>query len=351
MGLGGAERVVADLCAIDGVDAGVAWLTGDMHPRWREPLRDTRQYPIRMRGVRSMAGAIRRLSNAIDEFDADVVHTHLVHAHLAGRAAAVGSGRRCAVISTEHNLGYIKRGAGLLNGLNARTSRINRKIVCISDAVRGRCQSFGMPDGRMQVIYNGISAGDPEPASIEAQKAALGYNPTRPLAMMVGRLVPEKGADLFVEMLRQTEEIDGLMIGDGVEAERIAELSGGIVGRPRFHWEKNVADISSRFAAADVVVVPSRREGLGIVALEAMAASRPVVATRIGGLPEVVQHEVTGLIIDPESPAALSEAVRRLLANPELARGMGMRGRERVLENFTVDEMRNRYLELYRSVT
>lgn len=104
-------------------------------------------------------------------------------------------------------------------------------------------------------------------------------------------------------------------------------------------------------AAADVVVMPSRHEGLGLVALEAMSIERPVVASCVGGLVEVVEDGITGRLVAPECPQAVADSVAGLLENPVLRRSMGRAGRRRVAEGFTLDHMLGAYEGVYRSTT
>jgi glycosyltransferase involved in cell wall biosynthesis len=123
----------------------------------------------------------------------------------------------------------------------------------------------------------------------------------------------------------------------------------GIADRVRFIGEQpQVADV---LAALDVFVMPSRHEGLGVAVLEAMAMSLPVVASAVGGIPEVVKPRETGLLVPPDDPAALAAALNELLRDVEKAKRMGVAGRERVLAEFSMEEMASRYERLYDDVS
>ena len=136
-----------------------------------------------------------------------------------------------------------------------------------------------------------------------------------------------------------------IIAGGGPEAERLAGLAQGTAG---VTLAGELEDVTPLVHAADVIVVPSRKEGQGIVALEAMAARKPVVASHVGGLPELILNGETGLLVPPNDPAALNEALRALAASPALRSQMGKRGRERVDRHFTLDAMVERLSAIYR---
>jgi len=338
MGLGGAEKVAVQLATARGSSAAVAWLTGPL--RWEEPLAQAGVacHPVGMRRPWHMPQAVLRLRALIRQFRPDIVHTHLIHANLAGRRAARLAGD-VPVVSTEHNLGYQGVGARWLVPLDARTSRRNRAVVAISEAVRARCLSAGFRPDTLCVVYNGVTL----PASLPPPPDAR-----KPLLVMVGRLHPDKGADIFIDIVERLPSVAGRLVGDGKERANIRRLIEVSPARERLQWEPE-GDAACALGRATVVVVPSRREGLGIVPLEAMALARPVVAARVGGLVEVVEDGVTGLLVAPEA-GALVASVQRLLDQPERLVEMGRAGRQRVEERFTLNRMLDGYEAIYRRV-
>jgi glycosyltransferase involved in cell wall biosynthesis len=166
---------------------------------------------------------------------------------------------------------------------------------------------------------------------------------------MVGRLRSAKGADLFVKAIELLPQVDAILIGNGDERPLVERLIEGMKAPNRLTWLP-AGDPLAAMAAADVVVVPSRHEGLGLVALEAMSIERPVVAARIGGLVEVVEDGVTGLLVSPESPEAIAGAVTELLDDPAAARAMGRAGRLRVADKFSLRRMTEAYDRIYQTV-
>jgi glycosyltransferase involved in cell wall biosynthesis len=219
-------------------------------------------------------------------------------------------------------------------------------VTSVSAAVHaGAVDTFPCIRGRSSVITNAVEA--PRlPAS------ALPFDP--PCLLCLGRLVPEKGFDValhvFAEVARRVPGVRLLLAGDGPERARLAEQAHGLGldGRVEFLGAVPHDEVPSLIERATVVLMPSRREGLGLVAIEAAYMGRPTVATRVAGLVEVVLHGETGLLAPGEDAGALSRAVLTLLARPEAARRMGEAARRRAREVFDLRRCADRFDELYR---
>lgn len=338
---GGAEKVAIQLSVGRGEPAGIAWLKGPC--AWDETLAGTGVplFPLTMHGFRQLPLAVKELTGIIRNFRPDVVHTHLIHAHLVGRWAARRAGG-VPVVSTEHNMRVrSRRSDALLDLLDRRSSRQAAAICAISEAVRSRCLREGYRPETLHLVRNGVSipsSSPPAPRNV------------RPVIVMVGRLRAVKGADLFVRTLGLLPEVQGILVGDGEERDRIEALIQVLPSPHRLKWERG-GDALAAMAQADVVVVPSRQEGLGLVALEAMSLGRPVVATCVGGLTEVVEGGVTGMLVAPESPEALADAVSTLLKDEPRRAAMGRAGRLRVEQQFSLERMVEEYQKIYCSVS
>jgi glycosyltransferase involved in cell wall biosynthesis len=194
----------------------------------------------------------------------------------------------------------------------------------------------------LHVVYNGV---------------AIPTNPpdlpplTQSIITMVGRLHKAKGADLFIKSLQLMPWVWGILVGDGEERSLIAGLieTEAILGR--IEWDKTGATAAAAISRAHLVMVPSRWEGFGLTAVEAMAQARPVVGTRVDGLVEVVEDGVTGLLVPPENPKALAEATLSLLSDPDRLIQMGQAGRKRTVEHFSLEKMLAGYETVYAGVT
>jgi glycosyltransferase involved in cell wall biosynthesis len=172
--------------------------------------------------------------------------------------------------------------------------------------------------------------------------------------LCVAALFERKGIDVLLRALSSLSDEEPVprvwIVGDGPERPRLERLAArlGVDDRVRFLGRRD--DVADLLTACDVYVQPSRHEGLGVAALEAMAAGRPVVASRTGGLAESVVHERTGLLVPAEDPAALAESLARLLEDPALRKRLGSAGPERVTKAYSPGAMVEAYAQLYDEV-
>jgi glycosyltransferase involved in cell wall biosynthesis len=167
------------------------------------------------------------------------------------------------------------------------------------------------------------------------------------------RLVPKNGIEFLIESLHlirhQLDKISVLIVGEGSEREkleaRVREL--GLQKSVIFCGSQSNDELPAFYADADIVAIPSLMEATSIAGLEAMACARAVVATRVGGLPEIIEDGVTGLLVPPQDPKALAVAITRLLETPELRKQLGMAARARVEREFTWDQVASKTSNAY----
>jgi glycosyltransferase involved in cell wall biosynthesis len=170
--------------------------------------------------------------------------------------------------------------------------------------------------------------------------------------LFVGRLTRQKGVDLLLRALAKLPRAMTLdVVGDGDERESLERLAGELAvrDRVRFHGTRGQRELVDFYRAAAALVVPSSDEGLGLVAVEAMLCETPVVAFESGGIPDVVQHERTGLLVTERSPDALADAVERLLGREDRGAALGAAGRLHAVSTFAPESVARRYLDIYRA--
>lgn len=170
--------------------------------------------------------------------------------------------------------------------------------------------------------------------------------------LFVGRITRQKGLDLLLEtMTRLPADITLDVVGEGPERPTMEKLAAELrlATRVRWHGMQSQRDLADFYRSATALVVPSADEGLGLVAVEAMLCETPVVAFESGGLPDVVQHERTGLLVRERSPDALAAAVIRMLAAPDAGRALGQAGRMHALATFAPESVARRYIDIYRA--
>jgi glycosyltransferase involved in cell wall biosynthesis len=217
------------------------------------------------------------------------------------------------------------------------------RVTVTSNNMYGQFRPYVRDESRLVTILNAINIGPYDMAiSGDQVRADLQIGPTTPIVALAGRLSPFKGQPELIRaaaiVRRQHPDIQFLLVGsdhgDGYQAtlERLiaAEQLGGVV---RLLGFRN--DLPAVFAAATICAMPSHEEPFGLVALEAMAMAKPVVATRAGGVPEFLVDGQMGILIEPRDVEGLARAILRLLDNPQLAREMGQRGRQQVEQHFS----------------
>jgi glycosyltransferase involved in cell wall biosynthesis len=304
-----------------------------------------------------LAAAVQELAGVLREGACDVLLCHGYKANLLGRVAA----RRVGVPAVAVSRGWTgeNRKVRAYEWLDRRHLRFMDHVVCVSDGqaekVRRWCR---VPESRITVIRNSARLAAFASLDPAARMKLLGCFPNgdsvSKVVLAAGRLSPEKGFGVLVEaaqdILRHDPDAGVAIFGEGVLRAELEQRirSLGLAGRivlPGFR-----ADLDSLIPAADVMVLPSFTEGLPNVALEASAAGVPVVATAVGGTPEVVADGETGYLVPPGSPPAITEKVVALLRDPALRKWMGAAGRARMRDRFTFDAQAAAYLKLFASL-
>jgi glycosyltransferase involved in cell wall biosynthesis len=306
---------------------------------------------FRWRGALRLASLLRRL-------DVDLLHTHVhVAASILGRLAGRLAG--ALVVSHLHIENHFRRqrvARAPLVVLDNATARGCARLLAVSEATRRAFERQGFPSELMETVYNGIDVAELESAPPLGLRRALGVPADAVVLGHVGRLAPVKGQRELLEAvarLRQRHpETHTVLIGVDLErgggyAAELEQLAGSLGIREAVHFAGQIADAGVALKEIDVLVLPSWIEGLPLVVLEAMAQAKPVVATAVGGTPEAVVQDETGLLVEPRDVAALAAALDRMVADADLRRVLGRAGRHRVGERFEAATMEQRVLEVY----
>jgi glycosyltransferase involved in cell wall biosynthesis len=232
--------------------------------------------------------------------------------------------------------------------------------VAVSEQIKNTLMLQGIPGAKIEVVRNGIDA--PAPAPYKSRNAIfkeLALVEKAVLIGCVGRLCKDKGQE---ELLRaaahfmRRKNIFLIFVGeDSLENGRyerhLQELADSLEIASHVRFLGYQSDVNSLMHAFDCLVLPSWSEGFPLVVLEAMAAAKPVIATRVGGIPELVQHDKTGYLINPGDVSQLAQFLDHLLSNPELAANMGRQGLEHVKNNFSKRKMLERIMAIYDEIT
>jgi glycosyltransferase involved in cell wall biosynthesis len=225
------------------------------------------------------------------------------------------------------------------------TADLSDRVVACSDAVkRYVVECYGLPAGKVVTLRNAIvvPALRADDAARARLRADLGAGPTDRLIGTLGRLEePKKGLSVFLRaaslVAHQCKEARFVLVGEGParrDLERQAAREG-MAGLTVFGGERR--DVTDLLSAYDLFVQPSNWEGFGLTVLEAMAAGRPVVATRVGGIPEIVRDGRDGILVPPGAASRLADGILKVLGDRDLGARLGRSGRERVEASFGID--------------
>ncbi len=292
--------------------------------------------------------ALGELAELMMRWNPDIVHSHLypafLHGSLAGQLTRVP-----ALLTTAHTL-VVRPGDAWLTRLT------DTRVIAVSRAAKRVLVQGGVSSRAITVIPNGIEPRYFEDASASAVVARreLGIPDGSPVIGTIARLSTEKGHRELLQIARavldREPDTTFLVVGTGPLAEELRSQAEklGITNRVIFTGARR--DVTTLNHLMDVFLLPSREEALPLAVLEAMAAARPIVASNVGGVPEVVVNGETGRLFDPDDRDGFVEAIVELIDRPELRRQFGEAGRQRASAEFRVDRMVGRTMRHYRSI-
>ncbi len=325
-------------------------------------------------GLRTFKTAVRE---AVDKHEVEIIHIH-AGAELMIFARQAVKERRLPLVFTVH--GYHGGSASFSYFLAARIARrYASQVICVAESERRRLLGFGLPARKLEMIYNGVSI-DPllEPsasqkaARLQALREELGLKETDLVIGAVGRLETAKGLEYLIKAFARVHgELAGhagypgrtgrtghdeatlaklVIVGTGSLENSLKSLAAesGIEKQVIFTGYRT--DAEWIMALFDIFVLPSVEEPFGLVCIEAMAEAKPVIASKVGGVPEIVVHGDTGYLTLPGDVEGLAEKILELSNDMERCREMGRRGRERYLAYFTSEAMCKKTFEVYREV-
>jgi glycosyltransferase involved in cell wall biosynthesis len=280
----------------------------------------------------------------------DVVHTHLLHADVHAGPAARMAGVP-VIISTKHNDDRFRRLA-LVGWMERALGSWTDRTITISDALRSfHLRQSGVDQSRVTTIHYGydpLPAAAPDPGDARRE---LGLPEDVPVILAVGRLVEQKGHDVLlraVPLMRRTPaEPHVAIVGEGDRRTALAALARDLGIATRVHLMGWRGDVPRLMRAATLLAHPARWEGFGLVLLEAMAARLPIVATAVSAIPEIVETDQSGVVVPPDDPPALAQALDRLLGDPPLCARLADRAHRRLTAQFSPVRMVRAHEELY----
>ncbi len=293
-------------------------------------------------------GAVRTLAESFREHQVNLVHSHEFQLAIYGSAAARMAG--IPHIATLHGSRYYSERRHRRFALRWSALR-SRALVAVSEAyAEALRRDLRLSADQVPVIPNGVPIPEGDEAPIRQE---LKLTEGEPLILAVGNLYPVKGHAVLLRALGHLQRARSdltwraAIAGRGQEESSLRRLADELGIGHRVHFLGLRDDVPDLLSAARLWVMPSLSEGLPLSLLEAMLAGVPIVASRVGGIPEAVGHDRSALLVPPDEPEALATALERMLRNPALRIRLASAARREALERFTVDAMIESYEQLY----
>jgi len=333
---------------------------------WKTQLVDTgiEVVEIPLKGDLSFCAdlkCIRQLMNVIKNRKIDLVHTHGMKAGIVGRIAGLLFRGPAApsLLSTVHNSVYCYRMSDLRRHMIGRVQRYlaqkTDKFITVSHALKREIMQWeGVPDERVKVIYNGIRIEAFNKKITPYAKIRLGLNPVFPVVGTVARLAPQKGLEYFIQaaflVSQVVDQVQFLIAGSGPLRKKLEQDAYKLGLKDKIVFTGYCPDISEIYPIIDVFVMPSLSEGLSISLIEAMAARRPIAATAVGGIPELIEHRKTGILVPPGNAQALAQGIMELLKRTKWAEKLAEAAYQKARNNFTIEKMVQQTEDIYREI-
>ena len=284
-----------------------------------------------------------------DQSGADLIHAHGYKADIF--AALAWRADRPALVSTCHTWYDNDLAVRLYGAADRFVLRRFDQVVAVSDEVRARLLAAHVAPSRIRLIRNGVNMQTFAAAKIQRQTTRTTNEPLR--IGLVGRLAQEKGIDVLIRaaaiVIRQSPNVVFRVAGDGPDRASLEDLIRQTGIQDRVHLLGRQPDMPGFYATTDILVSSSRQEGLPVALLEGMASALPVVATRVGAVPEVIVDGESGLLVPPDQPEALASAILRLLNDPDLRLQFAAAAQNRIAREFSSARMAADYLDCYRA--
>lgn len=292
--------------------------------------------------------SVPKIKTILDSVNAHIVHTHLIHGDLFGTLAA---GKR-VVVQSRHNDDRFRHNV-IVKLLTRYLASRAKTIIAISDSLANFVRDVeGVTPSKITRIHYGL---DPNEVVAKAKAGMLREElkiKDSPLIGAVGRLTEQKGFEYLLEALARVrdnvKEAHLVIAGDGERRHALESKAQSLNIADAVHFLGWRDDVPSIMIDLDALIVPSLWEGFGLVTLEAMALSKPIVASRVSALPEIISHNETGLLVPPADSAALADSILNLLRDPAKAKTMGQRGHARLEKEFTIQRMAQQHAVVYK---
>ena len=300
-------------------------------------------------------GIILDLYRLMKERDIHVLRTHKYRANLYGRIAG-RLARVPVIIASEHNIYRNEKEKRFTRRIaNKILSMVTDKMVTVSDAIRRDILKYDkVSPSKIMVLHNGVDTERFKPGTNPRDvRKQFALSKDDVVLCFVGRLVPSKGLHYLIEavaLLKKDYPVKLLIVGDGSLMEGLKKIAKDTGLEESVIFTGLRRDITDILSSIDIFVLSSIKEGFPNSLLEAMAMGKPIVATAVGGIPEVIVHGSNGLLVQAEDREGLADAIKTVIDDPHLAKNMGIAARDFIESSYSIKATVRRWEELYREL-
>ena len=311
---------------------------------------DIEVFPIAMRGEADLAAG-RQLRKLIRTRNYDILHSHTSHAHSLAYLASIGC-KTCRLVTRRVDFSIFRHSFLKLSGIKYRF--MADYYIAISHKIKEVMINDGIPDQRIFVVHSGIDPQRFMQATGDHLLSEFDIKENQKVVINVAHLAGHKGQNYLVRaiprVLAKLPDTIFFIIGKGELMDELKETASELGLKRGLIFTGFRNDVADFYKIADLCVMSSVQEGLGTAVLDALALARPVVATRAGGLPEIIEDGKTGRLVAPADPRALAEGIIELLTDSDLAKAMASAGPARVQQCFSIDAMVDKNIEVYKKI-
>lgn len=354
----GAETQIFNLCRIRraGIDARLLFISSsDLAHQCVDKARalDISADQVVIRGKFRLSFA-KELGEYIRKHDISILHCHDYKSDTLGFLAAKRAG--IPIVATAHGFTEWSPRLKLYKHTDLAVLRRFDKIIAVSNWSRENLIKLGLPGDKVTTIYNSLDRDRLKTTAAQVAKARkdLDLRPGQKIVLAIGRLSPEKNFPLllnaFSELIKDFPSARLIIAGGGGQRQRLEALATKLGLADSVTLVGYYQRVQDLMALADCVAVPSKRETLSMVTLEAMSAGKVVVAARVGGIPEILRHGETGLLVEPGDVDAFAAGLRAVIAGSIDAGKIGAAARERAVVGFPMDKMADETIKVYRDL-
>ena len=296
---------------------------------------------------------INRLNFLTQQNGINIIHTH----DLRSNYVSFFAGKKAGIPTIASSHGWVGNSLKrkIHNSVDKISLRLFNKVIINSEFMKNQIPLWGIPKDRINIIHNAVALehfnNNEETASL---KKKLGIDSNKTVIATVGRLSREKGHMLLLEaaskVIAQLPDLIFLIIGEGPFEKKLKDHAKKLGLSKYVLFTGFFDDLPSVLNLTDIFILPSTSEGMPMTLLEAMSASKPIIATSVGGVPEVVQDGKTGILLKTRNPTQMAKAITNLVNNKKAAVEMGRKGRQLVEKTYSIEYLVKNIEDIYRSV-